>query len=51
MKYSYSKDIDLNFQDTELKVKDALMDIGYGVLTEINMKDAFKAKLIAEKPT
>ena len=45
MKYSYSKDIDLNFQDTELKVKDALMDIGFGVLTEINMKDAFKAKL------
>ncbi len=45
MKYSYSKDIDLNFQDTELKVKDALMDIGFDVLTEINMKDAFKAKL------
>ena len=45
MKYSYSKDIDLNFQDTELKVKDALMDIGFGVLTEINMKDAFKVKL------
>ena len=45
MKYSYSKDIKLNFQDTESKVKQALMDVGFGVLTEINMKDAFKAKL------
>ena len=45
MKYSYSKDIEANFQDTENKVRQALMDIGFGVLTEINMKDAFKAKL------
>ena len=45
MKYSYSKDIQANFQDTENKVRQALMDIGFGVLTEINMKDAFKTKL------
>ena len=45
MKYSYSKDVQLNFKDTESKVRDALMDIGFGVLTEINMKDAFKSKL------
>ena len=45
MKYSYSKNIQANFQDTENKVRQALMDIGFGVLTEINMKDAFKAKL------
>ena len=45
MKYSYSKDIKLNFQDAESKVRQALMDVGFGVLTEINMKDAFKAKL------
>ena len=48
MKYSYSKDINYNFNDTEHKVKDALMEIGFGVLTEINMKDAFKAKLNLE---
>ena len=35
----------LNFIDAEQKVRDVLMDIGFGVLTEINMKDAFKAKL------
>ncbi len=45
MKYSYSKDIKLNFKDAEHKVRDALMDIGFGVLTEINIKDAFKVKL------
>ena len=43
--YSYSKDIELRFEDAEHKVRDALMDIGFGILTEINMKDAFKAKL------
>ena len=45
MRYSYSKDIKFNFLDTEKKVKDALFDIGFGVLTEINMKEAFKMKL------
>ena len=45
MKYSYSKDIKLSFEDAEHKVRGALMNIGFGVLTEINMKDAFKAKL------
>ena len=45
MKYSYSKDIESSFQDTENKVRESLMDIGFGVLTEINMKDAFKSKL------
>ena len=48
MKYSYSKDIKLSFEETENKVKEALMNIGFGVLTEINMKDAFKAKLNLE---
>ena len=48
MRYSYSKDIKFNFLDTEKKVKDALFDIGFGVLTEINMKEAFKMKLDLE---
>ena len=48
MKYSYSKNIDLNFDDAENRVKHALTNIGVGVLTEINMKDAFKAKLDLE---
>tara|TARA_B000000475_G_C15609498_1_gene288299 strand:- start:12 stop:401 length:390 start_codon:yes stop_codon:yes gene_type:complete len=45
MSYSYSKDVNLNFQEAEYRVRNALMDIGFGVLTEIDMKDAFKSKL------
>jgi len=48
MKYSYSKDISSNFQDAEKKVRNALMDVGFGVLTEINMREAFRAKLDLE---
>ena len=44
MKYSYSKDIQSDFQSTENKVNKVLMDVGFGVLTEINIKDAFKTK-------
>ena len=48
MKYSYSKDIKSDFEDTERKVYKALMGVGFGVLTEINMKDAFQQKLNLE---
>ena len=48
MKYVYSKDIESGFEDTEHKIRDALMDVGFGILTEINMKDAFKEKLNLE---
>ncbi len=48
MDYSYSKDINLSFEDTETKVREALLNIGFGVLTEINMRDAFKSKLDLE---
>ena len=45
MDYSYSKNIQSNFNESESKVRDALMGVGFGLLTEINMKDAFKQKL------
>ena len=48
MKYSYSKDIKSGFEDTERKVHTALIEVGFGVLTEINMKDAFRNKLNLE---
>ena len=48
MQYSYSKDINLNFDEAEIRVRQVLMDVGFGVLTEINIKDAFKAKLDLE---
>ena len=48
MKYSYSKNLNSSFESTENKVREALQNIGFGVLTEISMKDAFKSKLDLE---
>ena len=48
MKYSYSKDLNSSFESTEDKVREALQNIGFGVLTEISIKDAFKSKLDLE---
>ena len=48
MKYSYSKDIKSDFEEAESKTRKALMDVGFGVLTEINIKDAFQQKLNLE---
>ena len=45
MKYSYSKDIKSTFQNAENKVREELIKVGFGILTEINIKDAFKLKL------
>ncbi len=48
MKYSYSKDLNSSFESSEDKVREALQNIGFGVLTEISIKDAFKSKLDLE---
>ena len=48
MKYSYSKNLNSSFESTEDKVREALQNIGFGVLAEINIKDAFKSKLDLE---
>ena len=45
MKYSYSKDIKSTFQDAENKVREELIKVGFEILTEINIKNAFKLKL------
>ena len=45
MKYGYSKDIEHDFKSSEAMVIHALMEVGFGVLTEINIKDSFKNKL------
>ena len=45
MGYFYSKTLEVSFQEAENKVSDALLDVGFGILTEINIKDAFNEKL------
>ena len=43
--YNYSKNIKLDFEKVEQMVIASLTDVGFGVLTEINIKNAFKTKL------
>jgi uncharacterized protein (DUF302 family) len=45
MKYYFSKTIDSSFEDAITKTKEALKQEGFGVLTEINVKDTLKKKL------
>ena len=45
MGYFYSKTLEGSFQEAENKVSNALLDVGFGILTEINIKDAFSEKL------
>ena len=43
--YSFSVVIDASMEDAEVKVRDALMAEGFGVLTEIDVQKVMKAKL------
>lgn len=45
MKYGYKKTIENNFEDTEKNIKRSLLDQGFGVITEIDVKNTFKQKL------
>jgi len=45
MDYGYKKQTGLSFTDTVLKVKDELKKEGFGVLTEIDVKDTMKKKI------
>ena len=43
--YAFGKQIDAPFGEVEQKVRQELAKEGFGVLTEINIKDKFKEKL------
>jgi uncharacterized protein (DUF302 family) len=44
-KYGYKRVVDLPFSEAVSRLKDALKDEGFGVLTEIDLKAKFKEKL------
>ena len=46
--YSFSTILETSYDDAVGKVKDALKEAGFGVLTEINVKDTLKKKLDKE---
>ena len=45
LSYGFKKVLDVSVDDAEAKVREALASEGFGVLTEIDIKAAFKAKL------
>ncbi len=47
--YSFSKTITATMQQAEEKVRTALMDEGFGVLTEIDVQKVMKAKLNVDR--
>jgi uncharacterized protein (DUF302 family) len=45
MKYGYTKKLNINFDKAIDKIKKELPNEGFGILTEINVKDTLKKKL------
>lgn len=45
MSYHLSKKINSSFEDATTKVKEALQQEGFGVISEIDLKEKFKEKL------
>ena len=50
MNYGYQRTVSIPFEDVDLKIRSALADIGFGVITEINIKKTFKEKLNLDYP-
>ena len=48
MNYGYKRELSLSFDEATEKTKEELKKEGFGVLTEINVKDTFKKKLDIE---
>ena len=45
MKYGYQKTIDLTFENVNEKIRESLMKVGFGIITEIDVQRTFKEKL------
>ncbi len=48
MNYGYQKTVDIGFDEVDTRVRETLMEQGFGILTEIDVKEAFKEKLDIE---
>ena len=45
MGYGYQRVINDSFENVEIRTRESVMEQGFGVLTEVNVKDTLKTKL------
>ena len=48
MRYSYQRVINDSFENVETRTRESITEQGFGVLTEVNVKDTLKKKLNVE---
>lgn len=48
MEYGYSKTVELSYEETLNRIQDTLKEQGFGVLTEIDVKETLRKKLHKE---
>ena len=48
MGYGYQRVINDSFENVEIRTRESIMEQGFGVLTEVNVKDTLKTKLDVE---
>ena len=50
MGYGYQRVINDSFENVEIRTRESVMEQGFGVLTEVNVKDTLKIKLDVDEP-
>lgn len=48
MSYYLTKEVVLNFEDAESKIREELLKVGFGILTEIDVQSTLKKKINAD---
>ncbi len=48
MGYGYKRVINDSFENVEIRTRESIMEQGFGILTEVNVKDTLKTKLDVE---
>tara|TARA_Y100000031_G_scaffold49669_1_gene57052 strand:- start:140 stop:526 length:387 start_codon:yes stop_codon:yes gene_type:complete len=48
MGYGYQRVINDSFENVEIRTRESIMEQGFGILTEVNVKDTLKTKLDVE---
>lgn len=50
MNYGYSRQVDLSFEEADSKLREVLMERGFGVITEVDIHQKLKEKLNVDFP-